>query len=176
MLGGVGGCRLRARIAKTTSPLAIPASKASAQACATAATPSSGTRPRIFTNCRSPSAWCWGRAHNRQRRRQILVFEWRAIPERVLFAHQHVQIMPRIVDDLAEPKAVRMIGDDLSRLGVDAVLDAAVRDQARRRRAHRLLDQAGWRAKGGPAQPRLAPWRPAFPCAGMRAGRIGGNA
>src|SRR5260370_30705700 len=83
--------------------------------------------------------------------------------------------MPRIVDDLVASKAARMIGDDLSRLGVDAVLDAVVHDQARRRRAHRLLDEAGWRAKGGPAQPPLQPWRPAFPCAGIRACRIWGN-
>ena len=116
------------------------------------------------------------RANNRQRHRQIPVFEWRAIPERVLFAHQRVRVMPRIVDDLVAPKAARMIGDDPSRLGVDAVLDAVVRDWPRRRRAHWLLDEAGWRAKGGPAQPQLGPWRPAFPCAGMRAGRIGGNA
>src|SRR5258708_33228862 len=70
--------------------------------------------------------------------------------------------MPGIVDDLVAPKAARMIGDDLfaeqsydaigvnahqhrppSRLGVDAVLNAVVRDQACRRRPHRLLDEAG---------------------------------
>jgi hypothetical protein len=36
MLGGVGCCRLQATIPKTTSPLSIPASRASAHARATA--------------------------------------------------------------------------------------------------------------------------------------------
>ena len=76
--------------------------------------------------------------------------------------------MPGVVDDLIAPEAAWVIRDDLlaeeshnaigvdahqnsaaRRLGVDAVFVPIMRDQARRRRAHWLLDEPGERAEEG---------------------------
>src|SRR5271163_4872905 len=50
MLGGASGCRWRASTVRITSPLAMPAASASAQAASTAPSPWSSTAPSTLTN------------------------------------------------------------------------------------------------------------------------------
>jgi len=91
MLGGTAGCCGRASTVRITSPLAIPASSASAQGGSTAPARDRAPRPAL-DELPIPSACCFSLARTWVRAAQIPVLE-RAPCARRRFLHQNRQIM-----------------------------------------------------------------------------------
>jgi len=91
-----------------------------------------------------------------ERTRQNPGFEWRPIAQRARLAHEHRNVVPRIIDRLLAPEAAFMLGQDLAVLANSDPVGIGVNIDwpSNRRGGNRIFvavesDQTGLRHRGG---------------------------